>query len=150
MKSLDFLMETNSKHFLVCCVGSHSVPIRFVCGFFGHLCPISGFPRGSQINPPASTGDVGSIPGLGRCLEKEIASHCNILYYLSHQGSPLTHSSILTWKSHGQRSLVGYSPWGLKSQTKLSDSAPPPTAPAIPDPNSATFMCPGESALVTL
>ena len=28
-----------------------------------------------------------------------------------------THSSILAWKEyllHGQRSLVGYSPWGLK------------------------------------
>ena len=25
-----------------------------------------------------------------------------------------THSSILAWKSHGQRSLVGYSPWGRK------------------------------------
>ena len=26
-----------------------------------------------------------------------------------------THSSILAWKkSHGQRSLVGYSPWGCK------------------------------------
>ena len=25
-----------------------------------------------------------------------------------------THSRILTWKSHGQRSLVGYSPWGCK------------------------------------
>ena len=24
------------------------------------------------------------------------------------------HSSILAWKSHGQRSLVGYSPWGHK------------------------------------
>ena len=23
-----------------------------------------------------------------------------------------THSSILAWKTHGQRSLVGYSPWG--------------------------------------
>ena len=23
-----------------------------------------------------------------------------------------THSSILAWKIHGQRSLVGYSPWG--------------------------------------
>ena len=30
-----------------------------------------GFPGGSQINPPASTGGVGSIPGLGRCLEKD-------------------------------------------------------------------------------
>ena len=25
-----------------------------------------------------------------------------------------THFSILTWKSHGWRSLVGYSPWGHK------------------------------------
>ena len=25
-----------------------------------------------------------------------------------------THSSILAWISHGQRSLVGYSPWGHK------------------------------------
>ena len=25
-----------------------------------------------------------------------------------------THSSILAWKSYGQRSLVGYGPWGCK------------------------------------
>ena len=25
-----------------------------------------------------------------------------------------THSSILAWKMHGQRSLAGYSPWGHK------------------------------------
>ena len=25
------------------------------------------------------------------------------------------HSGILAWKIHGQRSLAGYSPWGLKS-----------------------------------
>ena len=25
-----------------------------------------------------------------------------------------THSSTLSWKSHGQKSLVGYSPWGRK------------------------------------
>ena len=25
-----------------------------------------------------------------------------------------THSSILAWKTHGQRSLIGYSPWGHK------------------------------------
>ena len=34
-------------------------------------------------------------------------------------GDPLkaemvTHASILAWKSHGQRRLVGYSPWGHK------------------------------------
>ena len=26
----------------------------------------------------------------------------------------ITHSSVLDGNSHGQRSLVGYSPWGLK------------------------------------
>ena len=25
-----------------------------------------------------------------------------------------THSSILAWRFHGQRSVVGYSPWGHK------------------------------------
>ena len=25
-----------------------------------------------------------------------------------------THSSILVWRFHGQRSLAGYSPWGHK------------------------------------
>ena len=25
-----------------------------------------------------------------------------------------THSSILAWRIHGQRSLEGYSPWGCK------------------------------------
>ena len=25
-----------------------------------------------------------------------------------------THSSILAWEIHGQKSLVGYSPWGLR------------------------------------
>ena len=33
-----------------------------------------------------------------------------------------THSSILAWKkSHGQKSLGGYSPWGRKQLTRLSD-----------------------------
>ena len=32
-----------------------------------------------------------------------------------------THSSILAWKSHGQRSLAGYSYGVAKSQTQLND-----------------------------
>ena len=32
-----------------------------------------------------------------------------------------THSSILPGESRGQRSPVGYSPWGCKSWTRLSD-----------------------------
>ena len=30
-----------------------------------------------------------------------------------------THSSILAWKAHGQRSPVGYSPWGLKESDTM-------------------------------
>ena len=45
------------------------------------------------------------VPSLGRedLLEKEMATYSSILAYI------LLYSSI---KSHGQRSLVGYSPWG--------------------------------------
>ena len=52
-------------------------------------------------NLPANAGDTrdaDSIPGLGRS---------------SGVGNG-THSSILAWKFHGQRSLVGYSPWSHK------------------------------------
>ena len=43
-----------------------------------------------------SAGALGSIPGLGRSPEEENGS------------------SILPGEFHGQRSLVGYSPWGCK------------------------------------
>ena len=45
-----------------------------------------------------SAGDLGSIPGSGRSLEKVMAP------------TPV----FLPGKSHGQRNLVGYSPWGRK------------------------------------
>ena len=32
-----------------------------------------------------------------------------------------THSSILAWKSHGQRSLAGYSPWGHKGSGTIDN-----------------------------
>ena len=51
-------------------------------------------------NPPASAGNVGSIPGSGR-------------YPGERSGNPLT-PVFLLGKSHGQRSLVGYSLWGCK------------------------------------
>ena len=42
-----------------------------------------GFPGGSVVeNPPTSpgdTGDVGSIPGLGRSLEEGMATHSSVL-----------------------------------------------------------------------
>ena len=43
---------------------------------------------------PANAGDVGSTPGLGRSPEEEMAP------------TPV----FLSENSHGQRSLVGYSP----------------------------------------
>ena len=49
-------------------------------------------------NPPANAGGMGWIPGLKDPLEKEMT----------------THSSFLPGESHGQRSLVGYSPWACK------------------------------------
>ena len=48
-------------------------------------------------NPPANTGDTGSIPGLGRSRGKE---NGNLLQYFC-LGNP-------------KRSLVDYSPWGCK------------------------------------
>ena len=47
-------------------------------------------------------GDLGSIPGLERCLG-------------GGNYNPLQHSCLEN--PHGQRSLVGYSQWGCKSQT---------------------------------
>ena len=39
-----------------------------------------GFPGGSAVkNLPASAGDAGPIPGSGRPLEKEMATHSGIL-----------------------------------------------------------------------
>ena len=57
------------------------------------------FPGGLVVkNLPANAGDLGLIPGLERFSGEDMA----------------TYSSILAGKSHGQRSLVGYSPWGRK------------------------------------
>ena len=62
-----------------------------------------GFPGGSVIkNPPAyagDTGDLGSVPG-GRSPR---GGNGNVLQYILQPG-----------ESHGQRGLVGDSPWGHK------------------------------------
>ena len=58
-----------------------------------------GFPGGSDSKESAcNAGNLGSIPGLGRSPEKEMA----------------THPVFLPGESHGQRSLVGYGPQGHK------------------------------------
>ena len=55
-----------------------------------------GFSGGSAVkNLPANAGDMGSIPGSGRSPGEG-------------NGNPVQYSSLR--KSHGQSSLVGYSP----------------------------------------
>ena len=56
------------------------------------------FSEGSVVkNPPTGAGDAGLIPGSGTFTGERI-------------GSPV----LLHGESHGQRSLVGYSPQGCK------------------------------------
>ena len=61
-----------------------------------------GFPEGSVVKNPLAMQEMQEmwVPSLGRqdFLEEEMA----------------THSSILPEKSHGQKSLAGYSRWGRK------------------------------------
>ena len=52
-------------------------------------------------NLPANAGDVGSIPGLGKPLEKEMA----------------THSSILAWTIPWRQEVGGLQSVALQSQT---------------------------------
>ena len=62
------------------------------CGFDLHI------PGGSEVKASAwNEGDWGSIPGLGRAPGEG-----------KWQPTPV----LLPGKSHGWRSLVGYSPWG--------------------------------------
>ena len=106
-----------------------------------------GFPGGSVIkNLPANTEDMSWIPGSGRYPGEGIG---NPLQYFELprwlNGKESTYRScrrhrfhpwvrkipwrqkwwpipvFLPGKSHGQRSLAGYSPWGHKSQTGPSD-----------------------------
>ena len=64
---------------------------------------MSGFLGGSLVNnPPANSGDMGLIPGLGRATGKGNDS----THQYSCPGNPR--------KAHGQRSLVGCSPSGCK------------------------------------
>ena len=61
---------------------------------------LNGFPGGSVIkNLPANAGGLGLIPGSGRCPFPG----------RKWQPTPV----FLPGRSHGQRSLAGYSPWGL-------------------------------------
>ena len=65
-----------------------------------------GFPGESDGKESAcNAGDPGSVPELGRSPGEEW----------------LPTPVYLPGEFHGQRSLVGYSPWGHKNWTRLSD-----------------------------
>ena len=54
--------------------------LLFQLGNLYYFIFISDFPAVSVVkNPPANAGGVGSISGLGRSLEKEMATHSSIL-----------------------------------------------------------------------
>ena len=75
------------------------------------------FPGGSDRKASAySAGDLGSIPGSGRSPGEG-------------NGNPLQYSCLE--KSHGQRSLVGNSPWGCKriQHDLVTKEQPPFSAP---------------------
>ena len=59
-----------------------------------------GFPGGSDGKEAACNArDMSWVPGLGRS---------------PGEGKGHTHSSILAWRFHEQKSFVGYSEWGCK------------------------------------
>ena len=72
-----------------------------------------------------NAGDLGLIPGLGRSLEKEMATHCRIFAYRI----PWTRGA---WQAtvHGV----------TKSQTRLSNSHTPPACSSLCSLQS-TFLC---------
>ena len=76
-----------------CCANSQALFYNFI------LYWIMGFPGGSVVKNPLATAGDARDPGLGRCPEE---GNGNLL-----QCSCLE-------KVHGQRSLVGNSPWGRK------------------------------------
>ena len=85
------------------CDWSHSEIYLITAQVIEGFLYTTGFPGGAVVKkPPANAGnggDKGSIPGSGRSPWRK-----------KWQPTPI----FLPGKSHGQRSLVGYSPWGCK------------------------------------
>ena len=107
----------------------------------GGIWSEDGFTGSSAVkNQSSNAGDVGSIPGSGRHLQKEMATYSSYLDRIPQREKPVGlqtrgslrvgHCCLVTkwqqqWrrqrhptpvllpgKSHGQRSLMGCSPWG--------------------------------------
>ena len=84
--------------FLICRIAlfwnSFATVETYLLPIYGVILLLLGFPCGLAGKESAcKVGDLGSIPGLGRSMEKGKA----------------THSCILAWRIHGL-----YSPWGRK------------------------------------
>ena len=77
--------------------------LRVFIRHYSHNCPSGAVGKESACN----AGDPCSIPGSGRSPTEG-------------NDNPLQYSCL--GKSHGQRSLVGYSLWDLKESTQLSHS----------------------------
>ena len=74
--------------------------IKIIDSIYTMIADLVGFPGGSDGKASAcNEGDPGSIPGSGRSPEEG-------------NGTPLQYSCLK--KSHGRRSLIGYSPWVRK------------------------------------
>ena len=80
--------------------GCLTLDVQTACPLCCKLVYSLGFPGGSDGRESAcNVGEMGSIPGLGR---SPGGGH----------GNPLQYSCLEN--PHGQRGLVGYSPWGRK------------------------------------
>ena len=88
-------------------------PVPFHTVHFGRKSLSAGFPGGAVVkNPPANILDAGSILGLGK-----------IPWRRQWQPIPV----FLPGKSHGQRSLAGYSPRGCKESNMTEHAGVQPT-----------------------
>ena len=105
---------------------TYSIPLQY-------SCPESPIDRGAwQVHgvtrvrhdlatkPHITTYRIKGFPG-GASGKESACPHrrCKMQFRSLGQEDPLedgmaTHSSVLAWRIHGQRSLSGYSPWGHK------------------------------------
>ena len=72
-------------------------------------------------NSPAKAGHAGSIPGLGRSPGVGNGIPTGILVIPTGNPTPV----FLPRKSHGQRSLAGYSPYGCKESDMTEQLSTP-------------------------
>ena len=91
---VDKLFKGSTIVFFRCHISTSMLELFLILRYFVETS--WGFPGGAVVkNPPASAGDVGSIPGPEDPLEEDMPIH----------------SIMLAWKIPWMGSLAGYSPW---------------------------------------